>query len=50
MIKIKLAVKKKKKKKMYIITAKLNLTFGTTGKAMAVKRLQKWSAETRAVA
>ena len=35
---------------MYIITAKLNLTFGMTGKAMAVKRLQKWSVETRAVA
>ena len=35
---------------MYIIAAKLNLTFGTTGKAMAVKRLQKWSVETRAVA
>ena len=31
---------------MYIITAKLNLTFGTTCKAMAVKRLQKWSVET----
>ena len=26
---------------MYIITAKLNLTFGTIGKATAVKRLQK---------
>ena len=36
---------------MYIITAKLNLTVGTTGKATAVKRLQKkWSVETRAVA
>ena len=35
---------------MYIITAKLNLTFGTIGKATAVKRLQKWSVETRAVA
>ena len=34
---------------MNIITAKLNLTFGTIGKAMAVKRLQKWLVETRAV-
>ena len=28
---------------MYIITAKLNLTFRMIGKATAVKRLQKWS-------
>ena len=26
---------------MYIVTAKLNLTFGTIGKATAIKRLQK---------
>ena len=34
---------------MYIISAKLNSMFGTIGKATAVKRQQKWLAETPSV-
>ena len=41
---------KETKMVMHISTAKLNSTFGTIGKATAVKRLLKWSVETQAVA